>query len=76
MVYYIVNNKGIVIARSTVTRMDPEEYDVDETKDRMTDLNTVIKSSIGDYRKASNESNIMQKIDETTLSANYCTVLT
>ena len=64
MVYYIVNNKGVVIARSTVANMDPEEYDAHDIKERMSDLDIVIKSSIGDYRNVSNESSIMQEIDK------------
>ena len=47
MVYYIANNNGIVIARSTVTKLEPEEYDVDETKERMADLDKFIKTTIG-----------------------------
>ena len=44
MVYYVANNKGIVIARSsTVTRLEPSEYDVIETKERMSDPDTVIE---------------------------------
>ena len=74
MVYYIANNNGIVIARSTVTKIDPEEYDVDETKERMDDLDKIIKNAIGDYRNASNESSIMQNINEDDIERQlaYC----
>ena len=74
MVHYVVNNKGIVIARSTVTRLEPSEYDVTETKERMSDLDTVIKASIGDYRKAANETTIMQHIEDDDIERqlSYC----
>ena len=54
MVYYIMNANGKVITRSTVSRLDPPDYDVDEYKIRITKLDTRIESSIGDYRNALN----------------------
>lgn len=55
MVFCIMNDKGHVIARSTVTSVDPSDYDVDEVKARMKDLDTTIRASIGDYRNAVNQ---------------------
>ena len=74
MVFYVTNNKGMVIARSTVSPLEPDEYDVDEIKGRMDDLDMTIKTSIGDYRNAANESTIMQDIDEDDIEQQltYC----
>ena len=74
MVYYIANNKGTVIARSTVAPLELDEYDVEDTKMRMVDLDTTIKSNMGDYRIAANESKIMQQIDEDDIERqlSYC----
>ena len=55
MVYYVMNNHGQVIARSTVSPLEPSDYDVNENKLRMRDLDISIKESIGDYRNATNE---------------------
>ena len=54
MVYYIMNSNGRVIARSTVVPLEPSDYDVAETKTRMSDLDTTIAAQIGDYRNAAN----------------------
>lgn len=59
MVYYIANNNGIVIARTTATKLEPKEYDIDKIKARMADLDETIKSTIGDDRNAANETKIM-----------------
>jgi len=56
LVYWIMNDKGSVIARSTVIPVEPGDYDVDETKERMKDLDRTIHEKIGDYRNAINES--------------------
>lgn len=50
MVYWVMNNNGKVIARITVISLEPSEYEVQETKQRMTDLD-----KIGDYRNALHE---------------------
>ena len=54
MVYYIMNIKGRVIARSTVIPFEPSDSDVTETKTRMSQLDETIKAKIGDYRNATN----------------------
>ena len=74
MVYYVANNNGTVIARSTVTSLEADEYDVEDTKNRMLDLDETIKSTIGDYRNAANESKIIQDIDEDDIQKQleYC----
>ena len=54
MVYYIMNSKGSVIARSTVVPFEPSDFDVTETKTRITELDETIKAKIGDYRNATN----------------------
>ena len=55
MVFWIMNDKGKVIARSTVIPLEPSDYDVDENKLRMEALDIAIKERIGDYRNAINE---------------------
>ena len=55
MVFWIMNNNGQVIARSTVIPLQPGDYEVDEIKRRMTDLDNTISNTIGDYRNAINE---------------------
>ena len=37
--------------------LDPSDYDVNKFKQRMSELGTTIKSSIGDYRNAVNVKN-------------------
>ena len=54
MVYYIMNTNGKVIARSTVSSLEPSDYNVLETKSRMSKLDIAIEASIGDYRNAAN----------------------
>ena len=54
MVFWIMNTNGKVIGRSTVSPLDPSDYDVNECNQRMSELDTTIKSSIGDYRNAVN----------------------
>lgn len=54
MVYYVMNMKGKVIARSTVYPLEPCDYDVTEHKNCMVKLDKVIEGSIGDYRNATN----------------------
>ena len=56
MVYYIMNSNGKVITRSTVSRLEPSDYDVDEYKIRINKLNKTIEDSIGDYKNALNVS--------------------
>ena len=55
MVFWVMNNNSKVIARSTVIPLEPSDYDVDETKQRMSDLDKTITDKIGDYRNALNE---------------------
>ena len=54
MVFWIMNTNGKVIGQSTVSPIDPSDYDVNECKQHMSKLDTTIKSSIGDYRNAFN----------------------
>ena len=54
MVYYIMNTNGKVIARSTVSSLEPSDYNVLETKSRMSKLDIAIEASIGDYRNEAN----------------------
>ena len=49
MVYYIMGNNGKVIARRTVSPLDPSEYDINETHVIPKDLDNTIKGSIGDF---------------------------
>ena len=58
MVFYIMNRTGKVIAKSTVTSLEPSDYDVTEIKKRISDLDSTIHSAIGDYRKASLDSKV------------------
>ena len=53
--YWVMNDNGVVIARSTVIPVKPEDYDEDECKARMKDLDLTIHNSIGDYCNAINE---------------------
>ena len=55
LVYWIMNSNGYVIARSTVISLKPEDYDEDETKTRIKDLDQAIHNRIGNYRNALNE---------------------
>ena len=57
MVFWIMNTNGKVIGRSTVSPLDTSDYNVNECKQRMSELDTTIKSSIGDYRNAVNVKN-------------------
>ena len=57
MVFWIMNTNSKVIGRSTVSPLNPSDYDVNECKQRMSALDTTIKSSIGDYRNAVNVKN-------------------
>ena len=57
MVFWIMNTNGKVIGRSTVSPLDPSDYDVNECKQRMPKLDITIKSSIGYYRNAVNVKN-------------------
>ena len=50
-----MNDNGVVIARSTVIPIKPDDYDEDEYKARMRDLDDTIHNNIGDYRNAINE---------------------
>ena len=55
MVFWVMNTNGKVIARSTVIPLEPAEYEVQEVKDRMSDLDKTITDKIGDYRNALHE---------------------
>ena len=57
MVFYVMNAKGKVIARSTVSPLDMSDYDVPESKNRMQTLDETAKKSISNYRNATNVSN-------------------
>ena len=52
-----MNTNGKVIGRSKVSPLDTSDYDVNKCKQGMSELDTTIKSSIGDYRKAVNVKN-------------------
>ena len=54
MVFYVMNINGKVIARSTVSRLEKSDYDVTETKARMTNLDKAIEDGIGDCRNTAN----------------------
>ena len=58
MIYYVMSDNGKDIDCSTVSPLDPSDYDVNETKVRIKDLRNIIKGSIGDYRNAIIENNI------------------
>lgn len=75
MVYYVMNVNGQVVARSTVTPLEPSEGDVSEIKQRMLDLDETISNTIGDYRNAGNEPrSLMPEISDDDLKAqlSYC----
>lgn len=55
MVFWVMNDNGKVIARSTVVPLEPGDYDVEDNQQRMNELDTIIHQSIGDYRNALNE---------------------
>ena len=57
MDFWIMSTNGKVIGRSTVSLLDPSDYDVNKCKQRMSELDTTINSSIGDYRNAVNVKN-------------------
>ena len=52
MVFYVMSVSGKVIARSTVAPLDPSDHSVKEVMERMQDLDSSIKESLGDYRNA------------------------
>ena len=54
MVFWIMNTNSKVIGKSTVSPLDPSDYDVNECKQRMSELDTTIKESIGGYCNAVN----------------------
>ena len=54
MIVWIMNSSGKVIGQSTVSPLDPSDYDVNECKQRVSELDTTIKSSIGDFRNGVN----------------------
>ena len=55
MVFFVMNDNGHVLARSTVMPLEPGDYDVDENKERIIDLDATIKARIGNYRNAVNQ---------------------
>ena len=55
MVFLVMNDNGHVLARSTVMPLEPGDYDVDENKERIIDLDATIKARIGNYRNAVNQ---------------------
>ena len=57
MVFWNMNTNSKVIGQSTLSPLDPSDYDVNECKQCMSELDTTIKSSIGDYRNAVNVKN-------------------
>ena len=75
MVFYVMNANGKVIARSTVSPLEPSDYDVSETKNRMQTLDETVKKSIGDYRNAANVSNTQlpdMDNDDLQLQLSFC----
>ena len=75
MVYFVMNTNGKVIARSTVTSLEPSEYSLPETTNRMNDLDKTIKDTLGDYRNASKDSRKdIPELDEDDLVSqlSYC----
>lgn len=44
MVFYVMNDHGHVVTRSTVMPLDPSDYDVNENKIRMTNLDATINN--------------------------------
>ena len=57
MFFWIINTNGKVIRQSTVSLLDPSDYNVNKCKQRMSELDTTIKSTIVDYRHAVNVKN-------------------
>lgn len=55
MVFWVMNTNGKVIARSTVIPVEPSDYEVEEVRQRMADLDKTITDKIGDYRNALHE---------------------
>lgn len=55
MVFYAMNDHGHVVAHSTVMPLEPSNYDADENKIHMTDLDATINNQIGNYRNAVNQ---------------------
>lgn len=55
IVFWVMNNNGKVIAKSTVIPLEPAEHEVQEVKDRMDDLNKTITEKISDYKNALHE---------------------
>ena len=58
MVYYVMSDKGEVISRSTVSPLDLSDYDVNETKFILKDLDHTIRGVIGNFRNSISENNI------------------
>ena len=58
MVYYVMSDKGEVISRSTVSPLDLSDYDVNETKFILKDLDDTIRGVIGNFRNSISENNI------------------
>ena len=70
MVFYIINNNGQVITRSTVSPLEPPDYDVTEYKSRMENLDVIVEQSIGNYRNAANISSTqIPEMDDNDLQA-------
>lgn len=68
MVYYIMNSNGKVITRSTVSPLKPHDYDINENKDRINNLDKTIEQRIGNYRNTVNTSSTqIPKIDDENL---------
>ena len=56
MVFWVMNDNGKVIARSTIVPLKPGDYNVKDNQQRMNELvDTTIHQSIGDYQNALNE---------------------
>ena len=58
MVFYVVNENGKVIARSTVTTIKDADFNTEEMIKRRESLDTVITKSLGDFKSAINEKEI------------------
>ena len=57
MTYFVMSNNMKVIASRTVSALDPSDYDVNETKVRLKDLDNTTKGRISDCNNTTSEKN-------------------
>ena len=57
MTYLVMSNNMEVIASTTVSDLDPSDYDVKETKVRLKDLDNTTKGRISDCNNTTSEKN-------------------